>query len=110
MRGILARSLAPGKQDSPSKSKLWRMRRLEEGGNLHGFLPKAYPVYPDLLEQAGYRVGYSGKGWGPGRFEPGGRARNPAGPLFKNFDALCQQRPNGSPFCFWFGSNDPAPP
>ena len=28
--------------------------RLEEGGNLHGFLPQRFAVYPDLLEQAGY--------------------------------------------------------
>src|SRR5438093_10628087 len=61
---------------TPSRAALLTgqaVHRLEEGGNLHGFLPKAYPVYPDLLEQAGYRVGYTGKGWGPGRFEPGGR-------------------------------------
>src|SRR5436190_4230956 len=53
--------------------------RLEEGGNLHGFLPKRFPVYPELLEQAGHAVGFSGKGWGPGNFQAGGRTRNPAG-------------------------------
>ena len=56
--------------------------RLAEGGNLHGFLPARFPVYPDLLEAAGYFVGYTRKGWGPGRFEAGGRSRNPAGPSF----------------------------
>src|SRR6267143_457557 len=40
--------------------------RLKAGGNLHGFLPKEFPVYPDLLEAAGYAVGFHGKGWGPG--------------------------------------------
>jgi N-sulfoglucosamine sulfohydrolase len=34
--------------------------RLEEGGNLHGFLPGKFAVYPDLLEQAGYVVGFMG--------------------------------------------------
>jgi arylsulfatase A-like enzyme len=86
------------------------VHRLEEGANLHGFLPKAYPVYPDLLEQAGYVVGYTGKGWGPGRFEPGGRPRNPAGPQFKTFDEFMQRRDAGTPFCFWFGSTDPHRP
>lgn len=86
------------------------VHRLEEGGNLHGFLPKRFPVYPDLLEQAGYVVGYTGKGWGPGQFEPGGRERNPAGPQFKNFDEFIQQRPAGRPLYFWFGSNDPHRP
>lgn len=98
---------------TPSRAALLTgqaVHRLQEGGNLHGFLPKSFPVYPDLLEQAGYAVGYSGKGWGPGRFEPGGRDRNPAGPLFKDFDDFMQRRPKGSPFCFWFGSTDPHRP
>jgi len=86
------------------------VHRLEEGANLHGFLPKRFDVYPDLLEQAGYVVGYAGKGWGPGRFEPGGRKRNPAGPEFKHFDEFIQQRATGQPFLFWFGSNDPHRP
>jgi arylsulfatase A-like enzyme len=98
---------------TPSRAALLTgqaVHRLEEGGNLHGFLPKAYPVYPDLLEEAGYMVGYTGKGWGPGRFEPGGRARNPAGALFKSFDEFMLKRAKGSPFCFWFGSTDPHRP
>jgi N-sulfoglucosamine sulfohydrolase len=86
------------------------IHRLEEGANLHGFLPKHFPTYPDLLEQAGYVVGYSGKGWGPGRTEPAGRKRNPAGPQFKDFDAFLQQREGSRPFCFWFGSTDPHRP
>ena len=98
---------------TPSRAALLTgqaVHRLEEGGNLHGFLPKSYPVYPDLLEEAGYVVGYTGKGWGPGRFESGGRARNPAGPVFKSFDEFMQRRAQGSPFCFWFGSTDPHRP
>jgi arylsulfatase A-like enzyme len=86
------------------------IHRLDQGGNLHGFLPKKFPVYPDLLEHAGYYVGHTGKGWGPGRFEPGGRTRNPAGPQFKSFDEFLRQRPAGRPFCFWFGSHDPHRP
>ncbi len=98
---------------TPSRAALLTgqaVHRLEEGGNLHGFLPKSYPVYPDLLEEAGYVVGYTGKGWGPGRVEPGGRVRNPAGPLFESFDDFMQRRSKASPFCFWFGSNDPHRP
>ena len=98
---------------TPSRAALLTgqaVHRLEQGGNLHGFLPKEYAVYTDRLEQAGYRVGYAGKGWGPGRFEPGGRDRNPAGPQFKNFDDFMQRHPKGSPFVFWFGSTDPHRP
>ncbi len=81
--------------------------RLEEGANLWGILPQRYPVYPDLLEKAGYAVGYSGKGWGPGTLEGSGRTRNPAGPHFKNFTEFLQKAPADKPFCFWFGSHDP---
>jgi uncharacterized sulfatase len=81
--------------------------RLEEGGNLWSTLPAKFPVYPDLLEDAGYHVGYTRKGWGPGRDEPGGRTRNPAGPQCKSFEEFMKARPEGKPFCFWFGSTDP---
>jgi len=81
--------------------------RLEQGGNLWSTLPARFDVYPDILEKAGYHVGYTRKGWGPGRDEPGGRTRNPAGPRYKNFEEFLKARPEGAPFCFWFGSTDP---
>lgn len=81
--------------------------RLEEGGNLHGFLPKKFAVYPELLEQAGYFVGLTGKGWGPGNLEAAGRTRNPAGERFNSFEGFLKKVPAGKPFCFWFGSTDP---
>jgi len=81
--------------------------RLEQGANLYGFLPKRFPVYPDLLEAAGYKVGYTRKGWGPGNEEAGGRTRNPAGPKFSSFAEFLKTAPAGKPFCFWFGSTDP---
>jgi N-sulfoglucosamine sulfohydrolase len=86
------------------------VHRLAEGGNLHGFLPRAHPVYPDLLEAAGYVVGFTGKGWGPGQFEPGGRTRNPAGPRFASVDEFLRSRDKTKPFVFWFGSQDPHRP
>jgi N-sulfoglucosamine sulfohydrolase len=81
--------------------------RLEEGGNLWSTLPAKFDIYPDMLEQAGYYIGYTRKGWGPGRNQPGGRKRNPAGPRFKNFEQFLKARPQGKPFYFWFGSTDP---
>jgi arylsulfatase A-like enzyme len=84
--------------------------RLEEGGNLWSSLPKKFPIYPDLLEAAGYHVGLTGKGWGPGNFKAGGYTRNPAGSSYQNFDAFMEARPKNKPFCFWFGSTDPHRP
>ncbi|HUS71650.1 MAG TPA: sulfatase [Sedimentisphaerales bacterium] len=81
--------------------------RLEEGGNLWSTLPAKFDVYPDILEQAGYHIGFTRKGWAPGRDGPGGRKRNPAGPRYKNFQQFLKARPEGKPFCFWFGSSDP---
>jgi arylsulfatase A-like enzyme len=84
--------------------------RLAEGANLWGTLPARFAVYPDLLERADYFVGHTGKGWGPGRPEPGGRTRNPAGPRFENFDAFLAARRPGQRFAFWLGSADPHRP
>jgi arylsulfatase A-like enzyme len=84
--------------------------RLQEGCNLWSTLPARFAVYTDLLEQAGYYVGYSGKGWSPGSETAGGRKRNPAGKRYQNFGEFLQARPAGQPFCFWFGSHDPHRP
>jgi uncharacterized sulfatase len=81
--------------------------RLEDGGNLYGTLPAKFTVYPDLLEEAGYHVGYMRKGWSPGRYKPGGWTRNPAGQRYKSFGEFFEARVEGRPFCFWFGSSDP---
>ena len=107
--GVLFRNAhAAAPSCSPSRAVIltgqWHWR-LEQGANLHGFIPAKFAVYPDLLETAGYFVGMSGKGYGPGSNE--GRSRNAAGPAFKNFDAFLAARPEGKPFCFWFGSHNP---
>jgi N-sulfoglucosamine sulfohydrolase len=84
--------------------------RLEEGSCLWGFLPHKFPVYPDVLEKAGYAVGSTRKGWGPGNFRAGGFTRNPAGPTYEDFATFLKAVPGGKPFCFWFGSHDPHRP
>jgi len=102
--------------------------RLEQGANLWSTLPARFDVYPDLLEQSGYAVGFTGKGWGPGDFRPAGRTRNPAGPEFNkrlgkppttgihnidyaaNFADFLAGRPKDKPFCFWYGGHEPHRP
>lgn len=93
------------------------------GTHASSFSPK-YATFPDLLEESGYFVGYTGKGWGPGKWE-NFRPRNPAGPSFTgkkieprfkgisnndyagNFQAFLAKRPAGKPFCFWYGATEP---
>jgi arylsulfatase A-like enzyme len=110
---LFHRAFAVAPSCTPSRAALLTgqaVHRLAEGGNLWGHLPEQYAVYPDLLERAGYAVGHTGKGWGPGRFEPGGRSRNPAGPRFDSFEAFLATRRDGQPFAFWYGSTDPHRP
>ena len=99
--------------------------QLEEATNHFGVFPHKWAVFPEVLEEAGYHVGYTGKGWGPGDFEAGGFDRNPAGPQYSdiktkppyrfmsnidyaaNFDDFLSKRPDGAPFSFWLGGQEP---
>ena len=110
---LFRRAYAAAPSCTPSRASLLTGRaphELAEGGNLWSTLPSRFEVYPDLLERAGYTIGHTRKGWGPGNFETGGRTRNPAGPQFPSFDAFYTSAPKDKPFCFWFGSTDPHRP
>lgn len=99
--------------------------QLAEACNHFGVFPHRWPVYTELLEQAGYHVGYTGKGWGPGDYRAGGFEENPAGKAYNrrrtqppqsgisnidyaaNFADFLQDRKEGQPFCFWLGPTEP---
>ena len=117
---------SPG--SSPSRASLltglfpWQ---IEEAGTHASSFPATYPTYVDILENNGYFVGYTGKGWGPGDWAVSGRLRNPAGPVYNdltnevpytgiskidyaaNFAAFLDKKPEGAPFCFWLGPHEP---
>ncbi|MGY8770483.1 MAG: sulfatase family protein [Pirellulales bacterium] len=114
---------------TPSRSSVLTGRypwQLEQAGTHASSFPAKFAVYPDLLEETGYFVGYTGKGWGPGNYKTSGRTRNPAGPSFSskklkekpakgiastdyagNFADFMSKRPADKPFCFWFGGHEP---
>ncbi len=97
--------------------------RLGEGANLWSTLDPDIPTYTGLLEEAGYHVGFTGKGWGPGvvngwEYNPAGKAYNHHRLLpptrgisdydyAANFVDFLHDARGGQPFCFWFGPFEP---
>jgi len=110
---LFSHSFCSSPSCSPSRAAILTgqdFNRLESAGNLLGPIPLRFQLYPDILEKAGYAIGLTRKGWGPGNFKVTGRERNPAGPQFADFKTFLQGVPKGQPFCFWFGSLDPHRP
>ena len=110
---------------SPSRAAIltgqncWQLR---EAGTHASTFPADLVTYPERLQRAGYFVGLTGKGWGPGKVVD--RPNNPAGKAYDsrkttapkgisdndyaaNFADFLAARPAGTPFCFWFGANEP---
>ncbi|MCL4797417.1 MAG: sulfatase [Bryobacteraceae bacterium] len=112
---------------APSRAAILTGRhpwQLEEAGTHASIFSRKHVVYPDLLAEAGYHVGLTGKGAGPANFEAGGWDRNPAGPAYQqrkaetppginnndyaaNFGDFLAKRPEGQPFAFWYGCHEP---
>ena len=113
---LFEHAFAPTPGCSPTRAAILTGRnnwQIEQAGTHWSSFPKKYEVFPDRLEKAGYFIGMTGKGWAPGSDE--GWARNPAGPRFggndytEAFRQFLDQRPEGKPFLFWFGSREPHP-
>jgi len=105
--------------------------QLEESCNHNPFMSSKWKFYPYLLEESGYYMGFTGKGWGPGiqagidAGRSGFSKDNPAGhpyqskklkPPYKginntnyagNFADFLSQRRDDKPFCFWLGTKEP---
>ncbi|WP_373515438.1 sulfatase [Persicitalea sp.] len=124
--GILftnAFSASPG--CSPSRAAIltgMNCWQVQEAGTHASTFPADLTTYTGLLERAGYHVGMTQKGWGPGKVV--GRDNNPAGKAYNkrrlespqnindndyaaNFEDFLADRTEGQPFCFWFGAAEP---
>ena len=120
----LAPQCSPNRAATLTSRYIWQ---LQEAGTHGSIFPNTYPVFPQLLEEAGYHCGFTGKGWAPGSWELGGWKQNPAGKEYsrikykgddrpkgvnpvdyaENFKAFLEERPDDAPFCFWYGAKEP---
>lgn len=124
--GVLFRNaFTPAPGCSPMRAafltgrQIWQLR---EAGTHGSYFPTDLPVFTNQLASAGYHVGMTGKGWGPGRAD--GWEHNPAGKLYSkrtlaapagianvdyagNFEDFLDDRDADRPFCFWFGGKEP---
>ncbi len=128
---LFSNAYAPTPGCSPTRAAILTGRhawRLREAGTHASSFPADLKVFPELLAAAGYFVGSTGKGWGPGNWKVSGRVQNPAGPGWNskklqpeiggvsrndyaaNFGEFLKQRPQGAPFCFWLGASEPHRP
>ena len=113
---LFSNAYAPTPGCSPTRAAILTGRhawRLREAGTHASSFPADLKVFPELLAAAGYFVGSTGKGWGPGNWKVSGRVQNPAGPGWNskklqpeiggvsrndyaaNFGEFLKQRPQG---------------
>ena len=116
---------------SPARAAILTGRyswQLEEAANHRPYLSEKWKYYPFILEEEGYFIGYTGKGWGPGVYKGidiSDTKLNPAGHLFEgeklispydgiskknysaNFGNFLKALPDDKPFCFWLGTHEP---
>ena len=126
---LFSRAYTPNAKCAPSRSTIvtglysWQ---LKEAGNHWCNFPSEYKTYAEALIENGYHVGFTGKGWAPGNTGiKNGKKRQLLGPAFskktltpptkhiskcdyaENFKDFYTAKPEGQPFCFWYGGNEP---
>jgi N-sulfoglucosamine sulfohydrolase len=96
---------------SPTRSCILTGRaahQLKEAASLWSAFPTTHHVFTQSLVDGGYEVGYTGKGWSPGRYLEYGWTQNPVGKLYENFAEFMEKRDPNKPFFFWNGNVDTA--
>ncbi|WNJ19146.1 sulfatase [Pontibacter sp. G13] len=126
---LFNRAYTPNAKCAPSRACFLTGRnswQLEEAMNHFPYFPAKFQTFMEALGDQGYLTGHTGKGWAPG--DPGtkdGKRRQLTGPDFNkirldpptsgishvdyagNFEVFLETREGETPFCFWYGSNEP---
>ncbi len=119
-----APSCSPSRGAIITGQEIWR---LGEAAQLFSAVPKELSKlsFPLLLEDNGYHVGYTQKGWAPNDFSIYGWEKHPLGQsymknriepptkhivknnYFANFKAFLDAKEEDEPFFFWCGTSEP---
>ena len=116
-------------KSAPSRSSIltglypWQ---LKEAANHIGQFPPEFKVFTEVLKDNGYKIGYTGKPWGPGTAKTADGKERPltgahyqkrtASPPTKeiskgdysgNFSDFLEDTPGGKPWFFWCGGFEP---
>ncbi len=117
-------SCSPSRAAIITGQEIWR---LGEAALLFSAVPKELEnvSFPLLLQNNGYFIGYSQKGWAPNDFKVHGWGHYPLGKSYNdqkleppttrivtnnyaaNFGEFLDECPGNKPFFFWFGSSEP---
>jgi len=126
---LFMRAYTPNAKCAPSRSCIITGRnswQLEEAANHWPYFPQKFTTHPEVLKEHGYKTGFTGKGWAPGKATTAdGEPRELLGARYSdikleppaahispldyaaNFEAFLDELSPGEPFCFWYGSTEP---
>ncbi|TVQ02387.1 MAG: heparan N-sulfatase, partial [Balneolaceae bacterium] len=126
---LFNRAYVPNPKCAPSRAIILTGRnswQLEEAANHWPYFPHKFKVFTEVLAEHGYFVGATGKKWAPGvAVTKEGEPRSLTGLAYDehraeppttgistndyaaNFEAFLNDRPEGTPYFFWYGATEP---
>ncbi|MCA9186339.1 MAG: sulfatase [Planctomycetales bacterium] len=128
--GLLFRNAyTPNAKCAPSRACLLTGRnswQLKEAANHWCYFPAEFKTWCEVLQEHGWFVGHTQKGWGPGvALDAAGKPRQLTGVAFNrkklrppakgisnndyaaNFVDFLDHAPESKPWCFWYGAIEP---